>query len=137
MNDFKERIEKEFIIEEVFVEMPSNNHQLTERIKISLESIDLKNITINFIDFDYSEQGEYLHEILEKKEAIEKRQKVVDKANEYMVLASTQIKEAINLTIYVPDSLENSMKIICDGWKDLFGSNISTAIRQEIDMFLK
>ena len=52
----------------------------------------------------------------------------VDKANEYMVLASTQIKEAINLTIYVPDSLENSMKIICDGWKDLFGSNISTTI---------
>ena len=45
-----------------------------------------------------------------------------------MVLASTQIKEAINLTIYVPDSLENSMNIICDGWKDLFGSNITTTV---------
>ena len=52
----------------------------------------------------------------------------VDKAEEYMVLASTQIKEAINLTIYVPDSLENSMNIICDGWKDLFGSNITTTV---------
>ena len=83
MKDFKERIEKEFIIEEVFVEIPSNNHQLAERIKISLESIDLKNITINFIDFDYSEQGEYLHEILEKKEAIEKRRKIIEKTNEY------------------------------------------------------
>ena len=45
-----------------------------------------------------------------------------------MVLASTQIKESINLTIYVPESLENSMKIICDGWYDLFGSNITTTI---------
>ena len=52
----------------------------------------------------------------------------IDKAEEYMVLASTQIKEAINLTIYVPDSLEDSMKIICDGWEDLFGSNITTTI---------
>ena len=52
----------------------------------------------------------------------------VDKASEYMVLASTQIKEAVNLNVYVPTSLENSMKIICDGWADLFGSNIKTNI---------
>lgn len=52
----------------------------------------------------------------------------VDKAKEYMVLASTQIKESINLNIYVPASLENSMNIICDGWADLFGSNIKTTV---------
>ena len=52
----------------------------------------------------------------------------VDKAQEYMVLASTQIKEAINLNVYVPECLEGSMKIICDGWKDLFGSNVTTTI---------
>ena len=52
----------------------------------------------------------------------------VDKAEEYMVLASTQIKESINLNIYVPTGLENSMKIICNGWTDLFGSNVKTTI---------
>ncbi len=52
----------------------------------------------------------------------------VDKAEEYMVLASTQIKESINLNIYVPTSLENSMNIICSGWADLFGDDIKTNI---------
>ncbi|MBO7179161.1 MAG: hypothetical protein J6V78_02360 [Clostridia bacterium] len=52
----------------------------------------------------------------------------VDKASEYMILASTQIKEAVNLNVYVPTTLENSMNIICDGWADLFGSNIKTNI---------
>ena len=52
----------------------------------------------------------------------------VDKAEEYMVLASTQIKEAVNLNVYVPSSLENSAQIICNGWADLFGSNIKTNI---------
>lgn len=51
-----------------------------------------------------------------------------DKAEEYMVLASTQIKESINLNIYVPTSLENSMNIICNGWTDLFGSNVKTTV---------
>ncbi len=51
-----------------------------------------------------------------------------DKANEYMVLASTQLKNAINLNIYVPNSLNNSAKIICNGWQDLFGSNIDTTL---------
>ena len=52
----------------------------------------------------------------------------VDKAEEYMILASTQIKEAINLNIYVPTSLENSMNIICNGWEDLFGDDVRTNI---------
>ena len=52
----------------------------------------------------------------------------VDKASEYMILASTQIKEAVNLNIYVPTSLESSMNKICNGWKELFGSNITTNI---------
>ena len=45
-----------------------------------------------------------------------------------MILASTQIKEAVNLNVYVPVSLENSARIICNGWSDLFGSNIKTNI---------
>ena len=45
-----------------------------------------------------------------------------------MILASTQIKESINLNIYVPTSLENSMNIICNGWKDLFGDDVRTNI---------
>ncbi len=52
----------------------------------------------------------------------------VDKAEEYMILASTQIKESINLNIYVPTTLENSMQIICNGWDDLFGSSVKTNI---------
>ncbi len=51
-----------------------------------------------------------------------------DKASEYMVLASTQLKNALNINIFVPSSLNNSAKIICNGWEELFGSNINTTI---------
>lgn len=60
----------------------------------------------------------------------------VDKATEYMVLASTQIKEAVNLKVYVPTSLEGSANIICDGWEELFGSNVTaTVVTFDIDEY--
>ena len=46
ISEFKEQIEKEYIIEETIVQLPSDSHQLTNRIQISLESIGLKNIVI-------------------------------------------------------------------------------------------
>ena len=56
ISEFKEQIEKEFIIENTIVQVPSNNYQLINRIQTSLESIGLDNITINPIGFEYKEQ---------------------------------------------------------------------------------
>ena len=69
VNEFKERIERKYIIENTILEIPRDNKQLLQRIKISLESLGLRGIELDEeeIDFDYKEQGAYLHEIFEKK----------------------------------------------------------------------
>ena len=48
--------------------MVSDSLQLMKRIQISLESIGLKEIEVNPSQFDYSQQGEILQELIEKKE---------------------------------------------------------------------
>ena len=82
VNEFKKKIEKEFIIENTIVEVPSSNQHIFERIKVSLESIDLKNITILTTPFDYTEQGDQLFELFERKESIEKHQRMIEKAKQ-------------------------------------------------------
>ena len=47
ISEFKNTIEKKFLINDTIVEIPSTNHHIAERMKISLESIGLENIIIN------------------------------------------------------------------------------------------
>ena len=49
IDQFKKRIEKEFIIDETIVDIPSKNGDLYNRIRTSLESIELKNISCTYI----------------------------------------------------------------------------------------
>ena len=78
------KVKKEYIIEKTIIELPSTNKMFKERINVALDAIGMKGIEIGEeITFDYSEQAIILNEILEKKEVIEKRRKIVEKANEY------------------------------------------------------
>ena len=54
------------------------------RIKIALQSIGLNGIAVadNDIKYDYSEQGNILEDILEKKESLSKRERMVERANQ-------------------------------------------------------
>ena len=47
IDEFKQIIEKQFIIHETVVEIPSRDSLLSDRIRNSLEAIGLKNIYIN------------------------------------------------------------------------------------------
>ena len=59
-------------------ELPSINKMMKERINVSLDAIGMKGIEISEeITYDYCEQGSILNEILEKKEVIEKRRKIL------------------------------------------------------------
>ena len=42
IDQYKKKIEKQFIIDETIVEIPPDSHKLSERIRTSLESIELK-----------------------------------------------------------------------------------------------
>ena len=55
INQFKKKIEKEWIIQESIIHIPTNNHITMERIRISLESIGLHNILINPVDDSHYE----------------------------------------------------------------------------------
>ena len=86
INEFKKKIEKDFIIDETIVYVPSHDNRFTNRMKISLESVELKNIIINPIEqyLHYQHQGEMLHDIinnyteyLKYKTIIEKRTKEI------------------------------------------------------------
>ena len=67
-----------YIIEKTLLELelPSliNHQKIIERMKISLQAINLKGIEINEeeITYDYSQQGNQLIELLQKQEEYEK-----------------------------------------------------------------
>ena len=64
INEFKNIVEKEYIIENTIVDLPSKNLQFYERIRTSLETIGLINIVFNTIIYDYSDQGVQISEII-------------------------------------------------------------------------
>ena len=75
INEYKKKIEREFIIENTIIEIPINNSRILQRIKISLQANNFKGIEIAYeeeIPYEYSQQGEYLEEIIEKKEENDK-----------------------------------------------------------------
>ena len=84
LDEIVQKVKKEYILDKTIIELPSKNKMFQNRMKVALDAIGMKGIRIGKeITYDYSEQEEILEEILEKKELIEKRLKIVDKANEY------------------------------------------------------
>ena len=73
VNEIKKKVEREYIIEKTEIYLPSDNPKALHRIKISLQAINLNGIILSneAISYDYENQGDFLEEILEKKEIIE------------------------------------------------------------------
>ena len=65
ISEYKKRLEKEYIIENTILEIPTDNKKALQRIKISLNALGLRGMEIEEeISYDYTEQGENLEEIL-------------------------------------------------------------------------
>ena len=86
ISEFKEQIEKEFIIEKTIVQLPVQNLKVNSRIITALNAIGLDKIELKDdeqeLNFDYKSQGEILQEILEKKHEYSKRKRMIERANE-------------------------------------------------------
>ena len=65
ISEIKNKIEREYIIENTILEIPSTNKEIIKRMKISLQAIEMKGVELEEdenITFDYSIQGEYLEQ---------------------------------------------------------------------------
>ena len=81
INEFKKKIEKDFIIEETLLDIPTCDYRVIHRIKTSLRTIGLKHFAINSFDYEnYSEQGEILLELLKKKEIYDEFERKIERA---------------------------------------------------------
>ena len=112
INEFKQKVEKDYIIQNTFLESPFQNNLLLQRIKISLQAIHLKGITIEAetINYDYSQQGEYLHELLEKKQQFEEYQRMIQKAQQMNLTNEEKQKlQQIQKRIYSEESFYDEM----------------------------
>ena len=90
MNEYKSKIEKQYIIEETIVTIPTTNSIVHQRITTSLESIGLKNIIINPLNYEYQTQGEILQEILEKNNTYNKYKSLLEKTKQQELNDNTQ-----------------------------------------------
>ena len=88
MNEFKKKIEKEFIIDETKFTLPTENKEFINRFKISLDSIDLKGINFDDPEYNYDNQGEILNEIIEK----------IDEYNKYKTIIQNRTTLQIDNT---------------------------------------
>ena len=82
IDEYKEQIEKEFIIENTIVNLPISNTFLHSRIITSLEAIGLRNIQLNDeeeLEYDYKDQGIVLQQIREMKREYLKRERMIQK----------------------------------------------------------
>ena len=82
VDEIKKEVEKEYIIDETILISPTRDYFILERLKISLESIGLTNISFSLFSFDYSQQGEYLYKLLEKKKEMDFYKKILKKAEQ-------------------------------------------------------
>ena len=112
---FKKQIEHQFIIEETLVKIPTRDFLFVERIKTSLESIDLKNIEIEKeekIDFDYENQGEEMFELMKLNQTIETYKRMFERAKEINPSAKEKLEE-IDFNQFdhiVEESIEEEIK---------------------------
>ena len=79
---FKTAVEKNYILYNTHIVIPTDNALFIDRIQISLESIDLKGIILkdDIVGFDYQNQGLILHEILTKRNKYDKFKRKINKA---------------------------------------------------------
>ena len=95
---YKEKIEKLYIIDDTTIQIQSTlNDVLFNKISTSLQSIGLKNISINPIEYDYESQGEILLEIIDKNSQYKKWKRILERGKKK--LGKNNLKEKNLLTI--------------------------------------
>ena len=85
IEEFRKKAVKEWIIEKVVIDLQTKHKKkkiALNRIKVSLDAIGFDGITFDIMKFDYTQQGQHLDDILEKKEAYEKNKRMVERAKE-------------------------------------------------------
>ena len=79
---FKQIIEKQFIISERRIKLPqSSQHLFINRLKVALDAVGLKGHEFDIPDFDYEKQGEIFDEILMKYKEFNKYKILFNKRN--------------------------------------------------------
>ena len=84
INEIKKEAEKKYILTNTFITVPihlSENTHFMNRMRVSLESIGMKGIESEEVEYEYSKQGEMMQEILEKKEKYEKWKRQLERAS--------------------------------------------------------
>ena len=86
------------IIEKTEIYIPSDNSKALQRIKISLQAINLNGIELDEeeISFDYTKQDELFQEIINKKEMIDGYKRILERAKEINPSAKDKL-ESIDL----------------------------------------
>ena len=112
--DIKKLIERNYIIENTIVELPTENKQILQRIKISLQAINLNGIQLDEneeIEFDYDEQGDLLQRIIEKKEMYNEYQRMISRAFELQPTEEQKKKlEEVQKKVYSDETFDKEIK---------------------------
>ena len=112
--DIKKLIERNYIIENTIVELPTENKQILQRIKISLQAINLNGIQLDEneeIEFDYDEQGDLLQRIIEKKEMYNEYQRMINRAFELQPTEEQKKKlEEMQKKVYSDETFDKEIK---------------------------
>ena len=77
INEFKKKIEKEFIIDKTKFTLPTQNKEFFNRFKISLDSIGLKGIQFDDSEYSYEKQGDLLDILIEKNDEYDKFKSII------------------------------------------------------------
>ena len=92
--EFKEIIQKNYIIENTIVQLPTHDNRVIRRIQISLETLNLPNIEINPITFDgYEEQGDKFYDILKRRTSYQNHLDMIENIKQF---ATNEQMEEIN-----------------------------------------
>ena len=90
INEFMQPVSREYIIENIEYEIPTDDFTANQRMKISLNII---NIDDEEIKFNYENQLESLFEILDRKEMIDKIKRMIERAEEIKPEAKEKLQQ--------------------------------------------
>ena len=83
INEFKNKVEKEYIITNTEIQIPSKNSKTLQRINVSLDSIGLINLSEDEeLLYDYTTQGEYLKEIIDNNQILQQYSRMIERAKQ-------------------------------------------------------
>ena len=94
IHDLLKRIKRDFVIKNTQIELEDQNKLLLNRIKVSLNSNNLVDLEEDYdVDYDYTDQGDHLFEIIQKKETMENYLMVIERAKQIKPESREELNE--------------------------------------------